>query len=465
MNQKTRKFQIALSVCLLLAMVFSFHVTPAQASPDTIIDLFDDNFGTFTQTGMGTLNATDDDGSILGGERDLALNITSGGGSVNVDGNISVPGALAHSAGALVYATTEVTYDGNDSDATVLDPEGLGGLDFTTSGDNMIYVVVSTDDFAANLIIRVWTDPTTCSSMTRALPGGISSSSLPRAYIFRYTEFTTDAAAGCNTAVDFTNVGAVQFMIDGTVNDNTDVVASVIATGKVDYGDLNDSYGTILTDDGVGNFTGAGHVMGSLFLGAAVDGEDDGQPSLATDDDLNGTTPDDEDGVVRTNLPWTNGAGGGAVSVTVNGDGCLYGWVDWNKGGTFGNTATGTGVIGTADRIIAQSVSAGTSTITFNTPSNANFVSNSYFARFRLYPRDPGGSCWTGTGNYAKFPNQYQHYNGEVEDFNWGFGPTAVEISSTTARPAGGYVLPLVIGAALLAVGGVSGLIIVRRRK
>jgi hypothetical protein len=270
---------------------------------------------------------------------------------------------------------------------------------------------------------------------------------------------------GCTGPADFTNVGAIRFAINGTYTDNTDVVISVFASGKIDYGDLPDTYGTTLTDDGTGNFAGAGHVMGSLYLGAAVDGEDDGQPGASATNDDNTGIPDDEDGVVRINTPWTPGqANGGSVQVTTNGDGCFYGWVDWNNGGTFGNTATTTGVIGAADRIIATSISAGTTNISFPTPSNADFTSSSYNARFRLYPRDPGGGCWTGTGNYLKFPNQFQHFNGEIEDYAWVFGPNAVTLNSLQAQPSTSPVVPVaLIGVSAAALIGV--VFFIRRRR
>ncbi|MBK7176697.1 MAG: hypothetical protein IPH82_05850 [Chloroflexi bacterium] len=81
-----------------------------------------------------------------------------------------------------------------------------------------------------------------------------------------------------------------------------------------------------------GNVYGAGHAIGNLTLGATIDGELDGQPSVDSDGDDNNDTgsTDDEDGVTRVASPnWVAGsATGGSVSVIVSGgDACLYGWM------------------------------------------------------------------------------------------------------------------------------------------
>ncbi len=406
------------------------RVQPVQAFPDTVIDDFSDTT-TLTQSGVGTNTATFDNASILGGERDLVVNVTSGGGNLTVDTNTSFPDQLSSSAGSGIFATTQTTYDGNDSDASVLDPTGLGGIDVTTNNNNAFILLVERDDLLGALTITAYTDAAHCSNLTLSLPGGIGTTSLSRAFLFNFNDFTTL----CANPVDFKDIGALQILADGTVEDGLDLVIRVFAAVSVDFGDLdeiNGNYNTQLANQGDGNIYGAGHVVSSLFLGSSVDAELDGQPNgngNAMGDDVVGTG-DDEDGVIRPATSWTTGsATGGHVQVTVNGDGCLYGWVDWNRNGTLTNVATTTGSV-LNDRIIAQSVTAGTFTIDFPVPSTLNFSAGSLNARFRLYPRDPGGGCWTGTGSFAKSSDRFQHYGGEVEDYTWSFGPTAVALQS-----------------------------------
>lgn len=442
-------------IFLMLGVYTSYiRVQPAQAFPDTVIDNFNDTT-TLTQSGVGTNTATFDDASILGGERDLVVNVTAGGGNLTVDTNTSFPDQFSSSAGSGIFATTQTTYDGNDGDASALDPIGLGGIDMTTNDNNAFILLVERDDLLGALTITAYTDATHCSSLTQLLPGGIGSTALSRAFLFNFNNFTTL----CTNPVDFQDIGALQILADGTVEDGLDLVIRVFAAVSVDFGDLDDpggNYNTQLDDQFDGNIYGAGHVISSLFLGSSIDAEVDGQPNgngNALGDDETG---DDEDGVIRPATSWTTGsATGGHVQVTVNGDGCLYGWIDWNRNGTLTNVATTTGST-LNDRVIAQSVTAGTITIDFPVPSALNFSAGSLNARFRLYPRDPGDSCWTGTGSFAKFPDRFQHYGGEVEDYTWSFGPTAVALQSAhtaTNSPAAAFGFVAVLLVAVVSTG------------
>src|SRR6185295_1686213 len=73
---------------------------------------------------------------------------------------------------------------------------------------------------------------------------------------------------------------------DGEVEDYA------VTIEAVDGGDAPDSYGTLFANNGPSH----GRVPG-FSLGAAIDGEPDGQPTPGADgDDVNGL-PDDEDGV------------------------------------------------------------------------------------------------------------------------------------------------------------------------
>ncbi len=192
---------------------------------------------------------------------------------------------------------------------------------------------------------------------------------------------------------------------------------------QMDMGDLPSAYGiTSLGEDG------ARHVIpasGAIYLGAGVpDSEPNGQASANVDgDDLSGG--DDEDGVVASGLPWTDGPNGGSIDVTVGGcSGTCYlsGWIDWGVDGSLYDAG---------DRILlAYPVTNGTQTITFDIPAGTP-LNTTYYARFRLFETDTA---------IAALPTGVA-YNGEVEDILFDFTPTAVELGSFGATARAGTVV------------------------
>ncbi|MBK8968294.1 MAG: HYR domain-containing protein [Lewinellaceae bacterium] len=122
---------------------------------------------------------------------------------------------------------------------------------------------------------------------------------------------------------------------DGEVED---YLVTVVA---IDYGDLADnnapgSYPTDATNGG-GEGVGPSHVINpNLKLGASVDGEPAGQPSIDANGDDNNKTPDDEDGVTipmfvlntpaDVSISFMNMTGGNAK---------LTLFIDWNGNGNF----------------------------------------------------------------------------------------------------------------------------------
>lgn len=235
-----------------------------------------------------------------------------------------------------------------------------------------------------------------------------------------------------------TGSGAGNLMLQFNTNASADVEVTYNCEAA-DWGDLPDSstggthpnYVTRFLDDGPRHIITPG-----LYLGACVDSEPDGQPSLFADGDDNNvggtttgacqTTGDDEDSVQPTpGFIWTQ-YGFGKVDVSVMGTGCLTGWIDWDGDGGFANSF---------DRIIEKvPVTSGTVTHPFLVPIDP--TGKALYARFRLYPRDPGGVCTT-----IRQPTGLAS-GGEVEDYLWSFGTTAVtlrgfEASRADFQPAG----------------------------
>ena len=166
---------------------------------------------------------------------------------------------------------------------------------------------------------------------------------------------------------------------------------------EYDYGDLPDGYGT--TDaSGLGP---ARHVVDdTTFLGAAVDGEDDGQPSAdATADGA------DEDGIVFLN-PLTAGHSAN-IRVTASVDGFLNAWIDFDSNGTLDEvqvTHVDGVALGTPVNIDDLALNAGINTLTIDVPTTAT---GNMAARFR-FTEDAMGASRSANNDWD---------NGEVEDY------------------------------------------------
>jgi hypothetical protein len=197
----------------------------------------------------------------------------------------------------------------------------------------------------------------------------------------------------------------------------------------LDFGDLPNSYSTLLANDGPRHT-----LTPNLYLGACVDSEANGQPdpgALATGDNTNllGTPTvtygscgpsGDEDGVARDmSYKWTPGATV-QLNVTVEGEGELACWIDWNGDGNFGDGGTGD-----ADEFINFGSSTGVVNVTI---PNTHVAGTTLYTRCRLFPTEqaPGGSLTQD--DYIGFAP-----GGEVEDYRWTFGPTAVTLSDLRA--------------------------------
>jgi hypothetical protein len=214
----------------------------------------------------------------------------------------------------------------------------------------------------------------------------------------------------------------------------------------MDYGDLPDEIGglpaynlTLFSENGARH-----KPMGQddVWLGVLRDAEYDGNPhSAAIGDDVQ--SANDEDGVTR-GPSW--GGGTGRVFVTVTGPSCLMGWVDfatvnsYNEFLDFGPDFQFTEVISGSqtynEKVIDNLyLDAGTHELTFNLPSD--FASTSVFARFRLSPLNPEFGIDEETGQCQQPAASLNGLviGGEVEDYYWSFGSTAVELKKISATP------------------------------
>jgi hypothetical protein len=164
---------------------------------------------------------------------------------------------------------------------------------------------------------------------------------------------------------------------------------------------------------------------------------------------------DVDNGVTATGGSWTAGVGGGQVTVLVSGcpaaDCYLNAFIDWNKDRDFWNLAGD--AFDSGEKVLSNYVvHNGSNIIPINIPAGTTIAGQSFYARFRLTEEMAaiGGSPW---GAY---------FSGEVEDYLWTFGTTAVTLAKFDASSPLSSALPF---AALLFPVGLGMLLVSRRRK
>lgn len=439
MKHRTKRFTAAMLLSLLLTLVMIISAVAANL----VIDAFDTPGPTITLTFLspGTQNGNGSAPGGLGGERDVVVTASatttndSYGFRVETGGGAS---KLSIETSASVRATTNVIWDGTaDADKTVVDPSGLGGIDFVDGTNDGFHLEAIYNDNPVQIVMHVWENSTgTEATASINLPAGIT--------IDDHVDFFIPFAS-FSPAIDFTDVGAVMLEINAQASPGADLELDFLdADNFRDFGDAPFSYGAV------------SHIANGLRLGDNVDIE--GTPVYspnADGDDLDQAPPNDEDGVTRTTgVTWTP-TGTGSIDIVVKGcqqTSCyINGWIDWDSDGVFDN----------ADRIIddlalpngnfSGSFIPG---LTFNVPAGVDY-DNPILARFRIC--NTQNACDIPTGEIP---------GGEVEDYSWGFGPTAVTLSSLSARSTlSTGMIAAVVAAGLLVLVAVYAAFAVRRRR
>ncbi|MFA0548407.1 LruC domain-containing protein [Vibrio splendidus] len=100
------------------------------------------------------------------------------------------------------------------------------------------------------------------------------------------------------------------------------------SSDESDFGDAPDSYGTLQASNG------AEHAISStLYLGASIDADTDGQPGASSNGDDLDVGGNDDDGIaLLTNLEIGLDS---LINVNVVGSGYLQAWADWDMNGSF----------------------------------------------------------------------------------------------------------------------------------
>lgn len=324
MNMK-RYFAVVFLVTIILVMM------PQTIQASTLpVDEFDavvSGLVVIANSGTTTASGTVDHPSIMGGERDILVTYISGAGNVTAR-SVNPGGIFAHAQDPGIRGRTTLTWDGDDNDATILNPIGLGGINLTNPTNDAFLLYLVSSDVNTQVRIRVYTDGANWSEAIIA----VTANTTGQLVAVPFASFVM--GTGASGVANFGNVGAIELMLNSGVIASLDLdmvidfFKAADSNSYRDWGDLPDTYGTVLASDG------PRHLVSTLFLGAGVDDESDGTPTGDATGDGN-----DEDGVSRVG-GWSNGTAplnGGRIDVTLSGPfpGCLAGWIDFNNNGDF----------------------------------------------------------------------------------------------------------------------------------
>jgi len=151
---------------------------------------------------------------VIGGERDLTVELTSATGGVSLNVNAFNLELLEFNSSTTGGGRGAIVWDGPDGDALTLDPTGLGGIDLTDGGVSEGFLLTAgVDQNGVTVTVRAYTDATSFSEGTWAVTntGGMSIDSL-------FIDFAGFSQGGTATApADFATVGAIELLIDGVV--------------------------------------------------------------------------------------------------------------------------------------------------------------------------------------------------------------------------------------------------------
>jgi uncharacterized repeat protein (TIGR01451 family) len=159
-------------------------------------------------------NSTQVDNGVLGGERDMYVELTQGNDPFSGVSLISAGGLLRLASDTTVTGNAKIIWDGVDGNAVAINHTGLGSRDLTTfNGNTMtgIALVSGADHPNAKIKLRVYSDANNWSEFTTTVPESVGGAATGLA-VFRFDDVPT--AKGGNGA-DFKNVGALELTFEG----------------------------------------------------------------------------------------------------------------------------------------------------------------------------------------------------------------------------------------------------------
>lgn len=188
-------------------------VADAKGTPGPSIDTFLTS-QSVDASSMGVTTATNSvvAPEAIGGHRDMFAHLTSQFGDVNLQANAFNQHLLEYNSTATGAGQRIITWDGANANPGVLNPTGLNHADLTGGGvATGFYLALGADHDNGLVTMKVYKDGSNWSTASAAIPntgGGAASQSI----FIPFSSFTIGGGSG---AGNFTDVGAVQMLIEG----------------------------------------------------------------------------------------------------------------------------------------------------------------------------------------------------------------------------------------------------------
>jgi large repetitive protein len=191
-----------------------------------------DSFSSTSQYVSGSLHggkigtSSQSASDAIGGHRNLYVQLTSARGSVSLGANADFPGQLDFAAGAASNGMFWVNWDGNNSNAAVLNPTGLGQVDITSQGASTgITLSLGADHDNGFIMFKVFSDASDWSWANVPI-SNTADGSLGNNQFVAFSDFSAGGGMGAN----FSKVGAIQLSISGA-NANDGLVGPIQVVG------------------------------------------------------------------------------------------------------------------------------------------------------------------------------------------------------------------------------------------
>ena len=159
-------------------------------------------------------NSAQVDSGVLGGERDMYVQLTQGNDPFSSVSLISAAGLLRLASDTTVIGNAKIVWDGVDGNASVINHTGLGGVDLTQfNGNTMTGIALTSgaDHPNAKIKLRIYSDANNWSEFTTTVPESVGGAATGLA-VFRFDDVpSAQGGSGAN----FSNVGALELTFEG----------------------------------------------------------------------------------------------------------------------------------------------------------------------------------------------------------------------------------------------------------